>query len=126
MIGRKKGIATEKLQGGKLVRIKAEFQDNSIISIQITGDFFIYPEENVKELEEVFVLKNIFFDEKEIENEILKIVKKKGMTLIGITPEAITRLVKKAIVTPIPEEKKKISNEEKKKTSNKEKSDDAK
>lgn len=111
MIGRKKGIASEKLAGGKLVRVKAEFQDNSIISIQITGDFFIYPEEMVKELEEIFVLKNIFFEEKDAVDEMLKTIKKNKMTLVGITPEAIAKLTKKAIANPIPEKRKEDNSE---------------
>ncbi len=106
MIGRKLGVAAEKLAGGKLVRIKVEFQDDKIMSVQVTGDFFIHPEEKIKEIEELFVLKSIFYDEKQLGDDMMKAIKKNGMTLIGITPEAIARITKKAIANPLPEKKK--------------------
>ena len=93
-----KGIATEKVAGGKLVRIKANFEDSKILSLQITGDFFLHPEEKLKEIEDLFFGKNIFFDEKKAQEEIEKIVEKNGMTLVGINPEAIVKITKQAIL----------------------------
>ncbi|PIQ77451.1 hypothetical protein COV82_04385 [Candidatus Peregrinibacteria bacterium CG11_big_fil_rev_8_21_14_0_20_46_8] len=43
--------AIYKVPDGKLIKILLEEEGGSISSIQITGDFFIYPEENIEQLE---------------------------------------------------------------------------
>jgi hypothetical protein len=43
--------AEMKVPGGKLVRIKLDYEGNEITEIKITGDFFVHPEESVDELE---------------------------------------------------------------------------
>ena len=37
-------------KAAKLVKINVEYEDNRILSIDITGDFFIYPEDRIKEI----------------------------------------------------------------------------
>ena len=41
------GEATEKVPGGKLLRIKVDYEDK-INTVVITGDFFAHPEECIQ------------------------------------------------------------------------------
>lgn len=43
--------AIYKVPNGKLLKIFLEENDGAIVSIKITGDFFLYPEENIEKLE---------------------------------------------------------------------------
>jgi len=45
------GKASRKVPGGKLIRIKVVFSD-IIESVQITGDFFLHPEDSLLKIEE--------------------------------------------------------------------------
>ncbi len=92
-----KGVAAEKVEGGKLVRCKVDFHDVKIYTVQVTGDFFLHPEEKLKDIEELFVGKNIFFDEKIAEQEIEDLAKKMEITMVGINSLALIRTIKAAI-----------------------------
>ncbi|MFT4249963.1 MAG: biotin--protein ligase [Candidatus Woesearchaeota archaeon] len=45
-------VATYKIPGGKLVRIKARVEDGRAFGVQISGDFFLAPHEKLVVLEE--------------------------------------------------------------------------
>ena len=40
-----------KASGGKMIRLTVDHTDNKIQNITITGDFFLYPEETLEEME---------------------------------------------------------------------------
>ncbi len=40
-----------KIPNGKLLKISLDDADEKIVSLKITGDFFLYPEENIEALE---------------------------------------------------------------------------
>ena len=88
------GVAEEKVEGGKLVRVKVEFIDK-LNRVQITGDFFLHPEENLKDIEEGLLDTSIEATEQEIIDKIKAVVSLKNITMIGITAEVIARLIKK-------------------------------
>ena len=46
------GVHTEKVEGGKLVRVKVEYnpEDKLIEDVQVHDDFFIYPEEFIDDI----------------------------------------------------------------------------
>lgn len=91
-----KGIATEKVQGGKLLRIKVDY-DEVINSVQITGDFFLHPEEAIEDIEKSLFGVKVDSEENVFLNIVSEVVQKKGIELIGITPEAIAKVVKGAM-----------------------------
>ena len=91
-----KSQATEKVPDGKLLRIKVEY-DDKIRKIDITGDFFAHPEESIRKLEDQIIGLEIDFDEKKILECLTNFVKRNEFELIGINPEAIIRVLKKAI-----------------------------
>lgn len=47
--------AIYKVPNGKLLKIFLAEQEGLIASLKITGDFFLYPEENIEKLEEFFI-----------------------------------------------------------------------
>ncbi len=48
----KNGILKGEIKSGKLIKCCLEVENNRIKNIKFTGDFFIYPEEKIEELEE--------------------------------------------------------------------------
>jgi len=90
------GIAKQKVPGGKLLIIKVSFGD-SIESVRILGDFFVYPESAVQEIETS--LKGV--DSKASEVSIAELVGSVAVRcnaeMVGVTPEAIAQTLRKAI-----------------------------
>ncbi len=41
-----------KVPKGKLIRTKVEYESQTIISVHVTGDFFLHPEDTIHRLEE--------------------------------------------------------------------------
>ncbi len=60
--------AEYKVKGGKLLRCSLNVDNNVILSIKITGDFFMYPEEKIENLESM--LKNMEMNEENIREKI--------------------------------------------------------
>lgn len=91
-----KGYGIEKVEGGKLVKIKVDF-DERINSIQILGDFFLHPEESIFEIENQ--LKGIPSSQsiESIQTILENYLKQSHAKLVGMTAEAIARTVKKAL-----------------------------
>lgn len=90
-----KGSASEKVEGGKLVKIKVEF-NGKVRYVQILGDFFIHPEDSLENIEKGLVGVSVNESEENIINKIKEIVHSDNIQLIGITPESIARVLKKA------------------------------
>lgn len=90
------GVATEKVPGGKLVRVKVDF-DSRINKVQITGDFFMHPEEMVEEIERCFTNEGVDFDNIFLKNKIEELIKKNNIMLVGVSADDIIRLVKQAM-----------------------------
>lgn len=90
------GTATEKVPGGKLVRIKVDF-DKTINSMQITGDFFLHPEDMVEEIEQCFVGCAVDVDKDLLKNKIDGFIKKNNILLVGVSSDDLARLTKQAL-----------------------------
>ena len=44
-----------KVPAGKLIRISAEIEDGKIRKLQLSGDFFVHPEESISALEKALI-----------------------------------------------------------------------
>lgn len=79
-----------KVPQGKLLKIFAEVDESKQIlkSIRITGDFFAYPEESIKELEDL--LKETPFTEEDIFETISTFIEDQHVQFIGIDAEGLT------------------------------------
>ncbi len=80
-----------KAPGGKMIRISVDYTKNKIQNIEITGDFFLYPEEAIKKIEEG--LKDMDIEEKRLVEKLQGIVKKNKITFIGINEHSLTRAI---------------------------------
>ncbi len=90
------GVATEKVPGGKLLRIKVDYSDK-IERVQITGDFFLHPEDKLLLIEES--LRGLKTDEEEarIADIVNNVVASSSIQLVGIDPQSIARTLKRAV-----------------------------
>ncbi len=91
------GYAIEKVEGGKLLRIKAEYDETMINQVIITGDFFLYPEDAIALLEQKCSNIERNFDVETLTNDLRAFVTRHEIELIGISPEAIAQTLKRAV-----------------------------
>ncbi|MBI3413560.1 MAG: hypothetical protein HY051_05805 [Candidatus Aenigmarchaeota archaeon] len=90
------GVSTEKIQGGKLLRVKVDFGDK-INRVQITGDFFAHPEDVIEKIEVSLGGLDLGVREQEMQNKIDGVIVKTGADLVGIDAAAIARNVIRAL-----------------------------
>ncbi len=88
--------ASEKIAGGKLVRVEVDFSDK-IDFIKITGDFFMHPETAIEDIEDALLDTSATADENEIKGKIDVILNEDNVTLYGVTSADIARVLKTAL-----------------------------
>ena len=81
----------EKVLGGKLVRLNRKTSALDV-SVQISGDFFIYPEEGVYRLEETLSKLPGTVEESAVRGAIEETIQGCRLELIGIDAATIARL----------------------------------
>lgn len=91
------GYARQKVPGGKLLAVKVRYADR-IQEIKITGDFFLYPEDKLSDIEAALFDAPVDATEQSIAERIRKIVDLDKIELIGVTPEAIASTIKMAVM----------------------------
>ena len=79
----------------KLVRVNLEYSDR-IEFIEISGDFFIHPEESLKLIEkELTGLRLARLDQ--IAEKITSLIEYYNIQMVGITPDVIEDVIKEAV-----------------------------
>ncbi|MCD6485607.1 MAG: hypothetical protein J7L47_10910 [Candidatus Odinarchaeota archaeon] len=76
-----------KPKDGKLLRIVLDYEEDKIRQVKLFGDYFLYPEEAIFEIEKALV--GIKLKREEILNTLNAKFKELGVVSIGITPENI-------------------------------------
>ena len=76
-----------KVKNGKLLRIRIKLEKGIIKDIKITGDFFIYPEESIFEIEKVLKGINI----KNVKDVLDKTIKSKKIRVIGFGSKDVVK-----------------------------------
>ena len=80
--------AVLKVPNGKLLKITADIDDTVLVSLQITGDFFVYPEESIIQLEQLLRYQPL---EKDLLLYMIDaFFKQNNVELFGVTAEAIS------------------------------------
>ena len=90
------GTAKLKVPGGKLISVKVTYWDK-IDSVQILGDFFIYPEESILEIEQSLVGTRATASEQEMSSRLQSFFDGRDITLVGVTAESIAKALKMAM-----------------------------
>ncbi|MEM3466795.1 MAG: lipoate protein ligase C-terminal domain-containing protein [Candidatus Jordarchaeales archaeon] len=85
------GRAEYKVEGGKLVKAQVITEKNKIQKVKITGDFFIYPEEFLEELEDTLV--GSMLDESSLTKLIEDVAEKRNATLLGVSPKDFAKCI---------------------------------
>ncbi|MEM0437885.1 MAG: hypothetical protein QXU54_01145 [Candidatus Micrarchaeia archaeon] len=85
-------VVERKVSGGKLVRISAEFNGDTLASLRITGDFFIHPEEHLLTIESSLVGTHI----SSLRERIEKACAQRGAQCIGFSAQDIYEMLVEA------------------------------
>lgn len=93
----RRGFASEKEKGGKLVQVRVEVDEDKVLKVRITGDFFLHPEEVLEEMEESFVGMGVFEEEEMILESVKKVIEEREAILVGFTVEGLVRIFKEAV-----------------------------
>ena len=93
------GVHTEKVPGGKLVRMKVDFNPEGglIEDVQMQGDFFIHPEEFVEDIEQLLVNLDQKDSEESIAAALGRLIEDEGAEVVGVTPEYIAKAFRAAL-----------------------------
>lgn len=86
------GMARFKVPNGKLLVVRIDFSDK-MDSVQITGDFFMHPEEGITDIENALAGRGLNDTKESIASVVAKVVLAKKIEMIGVTPEAIGEAV---------------------------------
>lgn len=78
-----------------LIRVDVQVHNNKVSEIQISGDFFMYPEDYLWKLEEVLIGTPAIRDK--ILAKIQKFYKKTSLLTPGVTSEDFTEAILRAI-----------------------------
>jgi len=76
-----------KVPNGKLLTVLYDVQDNKIRFIQVTGDFFMYPEEGIYTIERR--LQGICMDRTQIRTVLQEVFLNEHIYLYGLTIDSI-------------------------------------
>lgn len=88
--------ATKKITGGKLVKVKID-ADSQINAINITGDFFLHPEESITEIENSLKGMPLEASAPEFSNKIQETLTARKAAFIGVSPQDIAETIKEAL-----------------------------
>ena len=88
------GSASLKISGGKMVNTKVELHNDSIISVQFTGDFFLHPEELIEVIESSLIGKRL--DEDDLAQTINYVLQEHNAQLIGASGQDFARVIMEA------------------------------
>ena len=91
------GIAKQKVPGGKLLIVKVRYTER-IEDVKMLGDFFIYPESAVIDIEAAIRGMGANSSEESIVVAVEAAVDKAGAEMIGITPIAIAQTLRAAMI----------------------------
>lgn len=78
-----------KVPGGKLIRMDIEIDKGMIKDIEITGDFFVHPENGIRDIENS--LKGV--SENQVKIVLERTLRSKGIKLIGFSAEDIEKAI---------------------------------
>jgi len=88
--------AVRKIKGGKLILVELWLKDR-IEKVLISGDFFLYPEEGIEELENSLVGLSRDAEVEEIKERIEEVLKQRELQPVGFGARDLAEVVKEAL-----------------------------
>lgn len=93
--------ATKKVPGGKLLRVKVRTNESAqstetITDIQISGDFFLHPEESLPAIEKNLIGLPKNGAQQLLAAKIRTVLSRQHAAFIGVTPEDIAQTINEA------------------------------
>lgn len=85
-----------KTPGGKLIAVDFEVEDGLLRNVEISGDFFLYPEEALDVLTGALEGLSVELSETEIAGRVWAAMPR-GAELLGSSPDAIAAAVRRAL-----------------------------
>ncbi len=85
-----------KTPGGKLVVVDFETEDGALARVQVSGDFFVYPEDAFDSLASGLEGASADLSESELADRV-RFSLPRGAELLGTSPEAIAAAIRRAI-----------------------------
>ncbi|MFW9890439.1 MAG: lipoate protein ligase C-terminal domain-containing protein [Candidatus Thorarchaeota archaeon] len=76
---------SHKVQGGKLIKVKVVSKDDSIQEITLLGDFFLYPEHVLEEIEESLL--GVRLSKDAVTEKLKAVLDENNATVIGADAE---------------------------------------
>jgi len=89
------GRSEYKVPGGKLLRAKAEAEAGNITFIQVTGDFFMTPETDLEELEELLL--GAPADPEAVQKAVCSFFRERETIITGASPEDFSQVIISAL-----------------------------
>ncbi|MBI4043910.1 MAG: hypothetical protein HY393_03850 [Candidatus Diapherotrites archaeon] len=90
------GASVLKVPNGKLVKARVDFVER-LERVQITGDFFMHPEEGIANIEQALNGLKANSTSGELEKAIQRAVLLNQMELVGVDAESLARAVQMAV-----------------------------
>lgn len=94
-------IATTKVSGGKLLRVKAETEGSEpkmiVTSVSLTGDFFMHPEDGIIELEKCLAGMPARTEVRTYVSKLNDVIHGNGYELIGFSASDIAQTLYDAL-----------------------------
>ncbi|MBS3054265.1 MAG: hypothetical protein J4431_01900 [Candidatus Aenigmarchaeota archaeon] len=92
-------MTTRKLatKAGKTLQVAVSLARGRVRSVSFSGDFYLYPEESIRELEKSLEGIRTGETEYEITTRLMIAARKAGTDMAGVTPHEMAKAVKKAI-----------------------------
>lgn len=85
-----------KTPGGKLVVVDFDVQDGRLTQVQVSGDFFLYPEEALEPIRSALEGLASSVDEDEVRERVRDALPA-GATMVGFSPSAIAIAVQRGL-----------------------------
>ena len=85
-----------KVPGGKLVVVDVEVSEGRLVEVEVSGDFFLYPEEALGDITRALEGMQAGLDGEAIAERVRHELRP-GAELLGTSPEAIATAVRRAL-----------------------------
>jgi lipoate---protein ligase len=89
--------AQRKVRGGKLLRVHLELEGGVVTAAEISGDFFLYPEDGLGALESALVGISSGTNEDSIQVLVQKLFISNDLTSLGFGPPDLARTIWEAL-----------------------------